>query len=98
MRALVAAALLALGVTAHAEVPERRPPKPPPPPPPCVKGKNVGPCVQQIDIGPMTLGGKNRNASLLYFLERANEELERSFLEKRSFLPHLIRSVDEEKL
>ena len=98
MRALFVAALLALAATAHADMTERRPPKPPPPPPPCVKHKNVGPCVQEITIGPMTLGGKNRNASLLYFLERANEELERSFREKRSFLPHMIRSVDEEKL
>ena len=32
------------------------------------------------------------------FLERANEELERASLEKRSFIPHMVRSVEEEKL
>jgi hypothetical protein len=35
---------------------------------------------------------------LLYFLERANEELERSSLEKRSFIPHMVRSVEETQI
>jgi hypothetical protein len=39
-----------------------------------------------------------RTPQLLYFLERANEELERASLEKRSFIPHMVRSVEEEKL
>jgi len=39
-----------------------------------------------------------RIPQLLYFLERANEELERASLEKRSFIPHMVRSVEEEAL
>ena len=39
-----------------------------------------------------------RTPQLLYFLERANEELERASLEKRSFIPHMVRSVEEEAL
>src|SRR5687767_8188051 len=35
------------------------------------------------------IGGKSRSPQLLYFLERANEELERASLEKRSFIPHI---------
>jgi hypothetical protein len=39
-----------------------------------------------------------RTPQLLYFLERANEELERASLEKRSFIPHMVRTVEEEAL
>jgi hypothetical protein len=39
-----------------------------------------------------------RTPQLLYFLERANEELERASLEKRSFIPAMVRSVEEEQL
>jgi len=44
------------------------------------------------------LNGKMRTPQLLYFLERANEELERASLEKRSFIPHMVRTVEEEAL
>jgi len=54
--------------------------------------------VQNFDFNAMNLNGNSRTPQLLYFLERANEELERSFLEKRSFIPHMVRSVDEEAL
>src|SRR3954471_8939523 len=51
-----------------------------------------------INIGPMTLAGKQRNAMLLQFLERADEELERASLERKSFVPALVRSIDDETL
>jgi hypothetical protein len=54
--------------------------------------------VQSFDFNGMDLSGKNRTPQLLYFLERANEELERASLEKRSFIPHMVRSVEEEQL
>src|SRR5580765_4297881 len=52
---------------------------------------------QELVIGGMNLSGHNRTPQLLYFLERANEELERASLEKRSFIPHMVRSVEEEQ-
>ncbi|MDB4953467.1 MAG: hypothetical protein JWO36_1036 [Myxococcales bacterium] len=54
--------------------------------------------VQNFDFNAMNLNGASRTPQLLYFLERANEELERAFLERRSFIPHLVRSIDEEAL
>ncbi len=49
-------------------------------------------------INPMEVGGKVRNAMMLQFLERANEELERASLQRRSFVPELVRSLDLEAL
>ena len=49
-------------------------------------------------IKPMDVTGKVRGAMMLQFLERANEELERASLERRSFVPELVRSVDLEAL
>jgi hypothetical protein len=54
--------------------------------------------VQNFDFNAMNLNGASRTPQLLYFLERANEELERAFLERRSFIPHMVRSIDEEAL
>lgn len=54
--------------------------------------------VQSFDFNGMDLSGKNRTPQLLYFLERANEELERSSLQKRSFIPAMVRSVEEDPL
>ena len=51
-----------------------------------------------FDFNALDLNGRQRTPQLLYFLERANEELERASLEKRSFIPHMVRSVDEEAL
>jgi hypothetical protein len=58
--------------------------------------KNTSP--KTYDFNSLDLNGRMRTPQLLYFLERANEELERAFLEKRSFIPHMVRSVDEEAL
>jgi len=53
---------------------------------------------QVFNFEGLGLAGKNRSPQLLYFLERANEELERASLQKRSFIPHIVRSVEEEQL
>lgn len=54
--------------------------------------------VQSFNFNDMDLSGKNRTPQLLYFLERANEELERASLQKRSFIPAMVRSVEEDPL
>ncbi|HEV7556692.1 MAG TPA: hypothetical protein VGO00_14605 [Kofleriaceae bacterium] len=59
-------------------------------------GKKDAP--KTYDFNALDLNGRMRTPQLLYFLERANEELERASLEKRSFIPHMVRSVDEEAL
>src|SRR4051812_42603182 len=51
-----------------------------------------------FDFNNLQLNASSRTPQLLYFLERANEELERASLEKRSFIPHIVRSVEEEAL
>ncbi len=53
---------------------------------------------QNFNFDGLGLNGRNRSPQLLYFLERANEELERASLEQRSFIPHIVRSVEEETL
>ncbi|HEU0029240.1 MAG TPA: hypothetical protein VFQ53_01320 [Kofleriaceae bacterium] len=53
---------------------------------------------QNFNFEGLGLNGRSRSPQLLYFLERANEELERASLEKRSFIPHLVRTVEEEAL
>ena len=74
----------------------------PPQPPPCKPGlvRDHGACVarapKQINIdNPLELGGRIRALSLLQFIERANDELERTSLEKQSFLPRLVQTVDD---
>jgi hypothetical protein len=60
--------------------------------------KEGRPKEKNFDFTDFNLNGKMRTPQLLYFLERANEELERASLEKRSFIPHLVRTVEEEAL
>ena len=63
------------------------------------KGKDKGKKEPKTyDFNALDLNGRNRSPQLLYFLERANEELERASLERRSFIPHMVRSVEEEAL
>jgi hypothetical protein len=50
------------------------------------------------DFTGLQLGGRLRSPQLLYFLDRAEEELDRAALEKRSFIPEMTRSMDEERL
>jgi hypothetical protein len=57
------------------------------------KGKD-----QVFDFTGLELAGSMRMPQLLYFLDRAEEELERASLERRSFVPEMVRSVEEEAL
>jgi hypothetical protein len=51
-----------------------------------------------FDFTAMDLSGRLRTPQLLYFLDRASEELQRASLERRSFIPEMVRSIDEEPL
>jgi hypothetical protein len=53
---------------------------------------------QTLDLTGIDLNGRMRTPQLLYFLERANEELERATLEKRSFIPDMVRTMEEHAL
>jgi len=51
-----------------------------------------------FDFTGLQLDGSVRMPQLLYFLDRAQQELERASLERRSFVPELLKSLDEENL
>jgi hypothetical protein len=51
-----------------------------------------------FDFTGLELDGTLRMPQLLYFLQRAQEELERASLKRRSFVPEMVRSLDEEPL
>ncbi|HVV88634.1 MAG TPA: hypothetical protein VHE35_36570 [Kofleriaceae bacterium] len=51
-----------------------------------------------FDFTGLDLAGRLRTPQLLYFLDRASEELERASLERRSFIPAMVRSIDENNL
>lgn len=56
-------------------------------------GKN-----QVFDFTGLNLGASMRTPQLLYFLDRASEELHRASLQRRSFVPAMVRSISEEGL
>lgn len=51
-----------------------------------------------FDFTGLELAGSMRMPQLLYFLERAQDELERASLKRRSFIPEMVRSLDEDAL
>jgi hypothetical protein len=51
-----------------------------------------------LDFTGLNFEGQLHTPQLLYFLDRANEELERASLERRSFIPEMVKSVDEDDL
>jgi hypothetical protein len=53
---------------------------------------------KRFDFTGINFEGRLRTPQLLYFLDRASEELERASLERRSFIPEMVRSIDEESL
>lgn len=53
---------------------------------------------KHFDFTGIKFEGRLRTPQLLYFLDRASEELERASLERRSFIPEMVRTIDEESL
>lgn len=51
--------------------------------------------LQVLDFSGIGIEGRLRTPQLLYFLGRVKEELHRASLEKRSFVPELVRSAEE---
>ncbi len=85
--------LLAAAAAAHAQPAKKPPPagvEPATPEPGAAKGKP-----KVFDFTGLDISGRLRTPQLLYFLDRATEELERASLERRSFIPEMVRSVDE---
>ena len=83
------ALLAAAGPTSHAQGKKKKATAAQPAPPAAPKKARV------FDFGAMSFEGTMRTPQLLYFLGRVKQELDRAALEKRSFMPELVRSVDE---
>ena len=62
------------------------------------KSTSKGKKEQRFDFTGFELAGSVRMPQLLYFLDRAEEELERASLERRTFVPEMLKSLDEENL
>lgn len=62
------------------------------------RGRKRGKKEKMFDFTGLQLDATMRMPQLLYFLDRANQELKRASLEKRSFIPEMVRSVQEEEL
>jgi hypothetical protein len=98
---LVALAALLLSWPSHAEAQRRRRRrgKKKPPVTKVKQRKNTkGGKEQVFDFTGLNLGASMRTPQLLYFLDRASEELQRASLERRSFVPEMVRSISEEGL
>ncbi len=52
----------------------------------------------ELDFTGLNFEGRLRTPQLIYFLDRAAEELERASLERRSFIPEMVKTIDEESL
>ncbi|MFN0252981.1 MAG: hypothetical protein ACKV2T_39265 [Kofleriaceae bacterium] len=52
----------------------------------------------RYDMDKIDVNAKDRKVMLITFLERASEELERASLQKRSFIPDLVKTIDAETL
>ena len=89
-RCVLLALLLATPAIAQ---PAKKPPPAPVEPPKGEAPKGGKPKV--FDFTGLDISGRLRTPQLLYFLDRATEELERASLERRSFIPEMVRSVDE---
>ena len=95
----VLAIVWALALPASAQPRPTKPASSPPATNPTKPGPITKPVKEQnFNFEGLGLNGRSRSPQLLYFLERANEELERASLEKRSFIPHMVRTVEEERL
>jgi hypothetical protein len=105
MIALVCAASAFAPTSSYAQPPRKKPggaatpaPAPAATPDPVAGAPRKPGKTKTFDFTGIDISGQNRSPQLLYFLERANEELERASLEKRSFIPEMVRSIEEDKL
>jgi hypothetical protein len=91
--------LLAPVAGAQSRRKQRAPKKPPAAAPAPGAARPAGKKKEKVfDFTGFELAGSVRMPQLLYFLDRAEEELDRASLERRSFVPNMLRSLDEEKL
>jgi hypothetical protein len=94
--AIVACTMLGGGVAAARDVVVNRRPTPPPK---CDPAKDRNHCEKTINIDKaLGIDGKLRQLSMLQFLERATQLQLELALEKKSFVPKLVQSVEEEAL
>jgi hypothetical protein len=89
---ILLAALVALATTGAAEAQKRRGRTTSAP---SGDGEATPQKPKVFDFTGLDVSGRLRAPQLLYFLDRANEELQRASLERRSFIPEMVRSLDE---
>jgi len=106
---VIACVLMAAPVAALAQPRKPAPTKPAAPAPAPTPGPAAGDATpaggdgkggkqKVFDFTGLDIAGRLRTPQLLYFLDRASEELERASLERRSFIPEMVRSIDESSL